>query len=85
MDSGYEFFQKLRASLSDRGNGEAPPIKICEEILYNSLYEKVVLDKNDLSVFLGMVKRTERLRSSEKELLRRIDAILKEKDGELMH
>jgi hypothetical protein len=85
MDSGFEFFQKLRASLLDRGNGNVPPIKVCEEILYNSLYEKVVLDKNDLNIFLGMVKRTERLSSSENELLKRMDTILKETDGALMH
>jgi hypothetical protein len=85
LESGYEFFHGIRAALLDRGNGDVPPIKVCEEVLYNSLYGKVILDKNDLSTFLGMLKRTERLRSSETELVRRIDNLLKEKDGEMMH
>ena len=84
LESGYEFFHGIRAALLDRGNGDVPPIKVCE-VLYNSLYGKIVLDKSDLSTFLGMMKRTERLRSSETELVRRIDNLLKEKDGELMH
>ncbi len=85
LESGYEFFHGIRAALLDRGNGDVPPVKVCEEVLYNSLYGKIILDKNDLSTFLGMLKRTERLRSSEVELVRRIDNLLKEKDGEMMH